>query len=1493
MQTLNQQIKIVLILLFSTALSANAIAQETKPIVKKDSLGRCISVSLDGESERTYSYIPFGKLASASNEYYQSTFSYDPVGRIAKHISSHLGTVHYEWDQFGSLNTLKYPSNHVLSIKRDTFGREISISYEGSLLARMDYLEQSNLCRKITYGNGWKTTYQYLDCGLIKEVAHLSPLQEEYRISFEYSPTGQCISRSIVSPSGGYKYSYLYDPLDRLIAVYKNNALEEEYIYDPVGNRIKEQIQGVNKQWNYNSDLLPIQAGHTCMLFNQSGQLSTFQDESYRLKLEYDSEGHLISIDTESDFIQYEYDALGLRVCKQTHQGNDYYLYDVAGDYPHLLMHQQPNGKQTRYFVSPLMIFVMTDSEVKYLFREQPNGGIWLTVNSEGTVEETRHTTAFGFSPTEISSQCILGAFGEIYDQETDFVYLKNRYYSPRLGRFISPDPVPPTLEEPQSWNSYAYARNDPINYWDPWGLDILRVYVIPRMQNAPVVDKSSILYPPICRDSQGHGWIDILTDEGKIIYSKGNLPYKCEDEGTHLQNHTNYKYRPFGISTDWHISPKTTAYVISQQRTIVTDYRTFTLNCISAVKVALDAAGIQHPSFRNAWGISHPNPLYEWVQRRNQHLAALNVQSVGGICLSATAQMPIRSENLLGVNYDIATGQLLFLTPDEVRSPALNSDDLAVAVRSLYGLGESPPSDPGVSIGTEPSDKEGFLKVTYQGETRNTRFGQVLFEADAALKSLMIGHDIITGQPLPSIKDHYSFKWWTMHPGLVLFADRSGKVPDFFTARMWLEPKCIELALSEDQRSLIFTNVSMIAKNAYSDGYLESMKVLNDGAARQFTEHYDRYAEAFPVLAELKELSKITALVKWLRDTGLSFDTDYFQKYTVPYHQTPDYCLAHSWEVFLRYQTPIQYRDMVSGRPITLTGTKVNFIGGINLQANDLNTLYTRSSSSQCFEDAKFTRPSDSTLQWSFLSGNQRLQSTARQVTRTPKDGNLNLSFQDLSFSVRGDFPLALCRSYDSFNDFAEVLGKGWLITPYRLQFPDRESQQELRIYVLSDNGVDCFSIVEPTKNGIYENTSKSAQLTRHLDGTFSLKNAQGTAQFDSRGYLTARADLKGYTIYYYYQESQLIKIEHQDGQKIDLVYGDYGPKIIYGPGNSWVAYEYNGQGSLIQVKRADGSSYQYEYDESERLCRIIDPMNHPVLSCKYDIYNRMIQLQMQNDESKDIRYDICTGTVVSDLYSSKRDVYGRLINIDNKVTYNYDKGMLPTTVTIGDEKSTQLSYTENHLLSAISNEDLGEFCFFYSEDHLLQKVDCGGGRYFRYLHDRRGNVTDIYLYDPSLDHPLLFAKYEYNEFGDCIRARSIDHPLETYAYNASGQLFSVTSHDGQHTHFTYDERGRVTHVLKNHKSNVKINYDAMNRIISLEDDLGIDCFDYDLCGQLIVRIDGLGHRTSYFYDNQNRLVKVIDPIGQNTCYNYNSSGELATAVLPNGREILFEQAA
>ena len=62
------------------------------------------------------------------------------------------------------------------------------------------------------------------------------------------------------------------------------------------------------------------------------------------------------------------------------------------------------------------------------------------------------------------------GYTGHVHDAETGLTYMQARYYDPEIGRLMSIDPVEFKVDNPVSFNRYAYGNNNPYKYTDPNG---------------------------------------------------------------------------------------------------------------------------------------------------------------------------------------------------------------------------------------------------------------------------------------------------------------------------------------------------------------------------------------------------------------------------------------------------------------------------------------------------------------------------------------------------------------------------------------------------------------------------------------------------------------------------------------------------------------------------------------------------------------------------------------------------------------------------------------------------------------------------------------------------------------------------------------------------------------------------------------------------------------------------------------------------------------
>ncbi|XXT21852.1 RHS repeat-associated core domain-containing protein [Sorangium sp. So ce429] len=106
-------------------------------------------------------------------------------------------------------------------------------------------------------------------------------------------------------------------------------------------------------------------------------------------------------------------------------------------------------------------------------------GSVDALTGEDGEVVERRSYDPFGQRrdpvwgqpvPASFSSGTTRGFTGHEGDEDLGLVNMKGRVYDPRIGRFLTTDPIVQAPLSGQSWNPYSYVRNDPLNHVDPSG---------------------------------------------------------------------------------------------------------------------------------------------------------------------------------------------------------------------------------------------------------------------------------------------------------------------------------------------------------------------------------------------------------------------------------------------------------------------------------------------------------------------------------------------------------------------------------------------------------------------------------------------------------------------------------------------------------------------------------------------------------------------------------------------------------------------------------------------------------------------------------------------------------------------------------------------------------------------------------------------------------------------------------------------------------------
>ena len=98
-------------------------------------------------------------------------------------------------------------------------------------------------------------------------------------------------------------------------------------------------------------------------------------------------------------------------------------------------------------------------------------GSSSITTTADGTWNSEIRYTPYG--ETRYSSGITSTDFrytGQLQQADINLYFYNARWYDPALGRFIQPDSIAPESFSHISYNRYAYANNNPIQYVDPSG---------------------------------------------------------------------------------------------------------------------------------------------------------------------------------------------------------------------------------------------------------------------------------------------------------------------------------------------------------------------------------------------------------------------------------------------------------------------------------------------------------------------------------------------------------------------------------------------------------------------------------------------------------------------------------------------------------------------------------------------------------------------------------------------------------------------------------------------------------------------------------------------------------------------------------------------------------------------------------------------------------------------------------------------------------------
>ena len=265
------------------------------------------------------------------------------------------------------------------------------------------------------------------------------------------------------------------------------------YVYDDAGNRTQfitmDQSNNVLTTTNYSYDAANKMqspgtftyddAGNTTQIVSADQLTTTNNTWDYRnLMTEWQKTGQ-----TTQDFL---YDGNGMRIRTTPSGGTPTdYLLDGAQ------IAEAINGSNVTSYVGPGLTQVITPSMRTVYHADGLGSTRAINVETSGVVTEAAIYDAYGNRMQEYlqtgQTSPILGYAGGwgYYDDPTGLDYLQHGSYDPKVGRFVSRDPI----GYRGGLNTYRYAADNPCSYVDPSGLccvDQCMKYEDPRQFQGP-----------------------------------------------------------------------------------------------------------------------------------------------------------------------------------------------------------------------------------------------------------------------------------------------------------------------------------------------------------------------------------------------------------------------------------------------------------------------------------------------------------------------------------------------------------------------------------------------------------------------------------------------------------------------------------------------------------------------------------------------------------------------------------------------------------------------------------------------------------------------------------------------------------------------------------------------------------------------------------------------------------------------------------------------
>lgn len=403
-----------------------------------------------------------GRIVAARGPNGEVRLEHDRAGRIVADIQNGMA-VRHGFDRTGLLTTTALPDGGRVGFGYDASARLQSVvDWEGRT-TRIAWSASGQLAG-IAHPNGAVTEIESDALGRVLSHRTGSANAPLHCAAFTYD----ALDRLIASEQDGTQFQYRYDKVDRLTEVASSDpALSDSWQLDAMGNRRIDN----GRPFAIDADCRISGGGADAIGYDALGRVAQATLPNGKLaRLTHDGRGQLVRIEfADGGLAEYGYDPFGRRIWKRVNGRVTRYLWagtTLASE----IRDAGPGWTRRDHLFLPDIYYPLAmrvDGRIVRLHCDH-RGAPHAATGAQGEVLWKARLKAFGEALVDVAQIDQPWRLpGQYWDEESGLHYNLARHYDPRLGRYLSQDPL---FDPANRGNPYLYAGGDPLGRVDPTG---------------------------------------------------------------------------------------------------------------------------------------------------------------------------------------------------------------------------------------------------------------------------------------------------------------------------------------------------------------------------------------------------------------------------------------------------------------------------------------------------------------------------------------------------------------------------------------------------------------------------------------------------------------------------------------------------------------------------------------------------------------------------------------------------------------------------------------------------------------------------------------------------------------------------------------------------------------------------------------------------------------------------------------------------------------